>query len=243
VSAPKARFLGCSPNADRRRGSRSSDRGGPRPKLAWKIDQFVLASPFRSWSLATIKRHFAQARKAAPAGGPNGTKSGGSITPKSGGPIQTKSGGSNHPKSCTDSDSPTDRPDSILCEFEGTIDHVIRRAIAKISFNYLAYFQGAAFLHRSEFDMARQYIRYGTMPDYQMMSIDEVAILEGEPLEGLRVLSHIITTAWTSVNSAKARVSLFNWMTYRISLSKEFEAPDQEIRRGPHFRSRQPQDL
>jgi hypothetical protein len=135
----------------------------------------------------------------------------------------------------TDSDSPSDRPDSILCEFEGTIDHIIRRAIAKISFNYLAYFQGAALLHRSEFDMARQYIRYGTMPDYQMMSIDEVAILEGEPLEGLRVLGHIITTAWTSVNSALAQVSLFNWMTYRISLTKEFEAPDQEIRRGHIF--------
>ena len=101
VSAPKARFLGCSPKADRRRGSRSGDRGEPRPKLPWKIDQFVLASPFRSWSLATVKRHFAQAQKAAPAGGPKGTKSGGSITPKSSGPIQTKSGGSNHPKSCT----------------------------------------------------------------------------------------------------------------------------------------------
>src|SRR3984885_1612082 len=85
---------------DRRRRARGGDRGGPGPQLPWKIDQFVLASPFRSWSLATAKRPLAQARKAAPAGGPNGTKSGGSITPKSGGPIQTKSGGSNHPKSC-----------------------------------------------------------------------------------------------------------------------------------------------
>jgi len=34
----------------------------------------------------------AQARKAAPAGGPIGTKSGGSITSKSGGPIPTRSG-------------------------------------------------------------------------------------------------------------------------------------------------------
>jgi hypothetical protein len=101
VSAPKARFLGWSPKTDRRRRARSGDQGGPGPQLPWKIDQFVLASPFRSWSLATVKRPLAQARKAAPAGGPNGTKSGGSITPKSGGPIQTKSGGSNHPKSCT----------------------------------------------------------------------------------------------------------------------------------------------
>ena len=28
----------------------------PGPKLPWKIDQFVLASPFRSWSLATRQK-------------------------------------------------------------------------------------------------------------------------------------------------------------------------------------------
>jgi hypothetical protein len=135
----------------------------------------------------------------------------------------------------TDHDSPTDRPDSILCEFEGTIDHVIRRAIAKISFNYLAYWQGADFVNRPEFDMARRYIRYGELPDYPMMSIDEVAILQDEPLEGLRVLGHIITTAWTAVHSALGEVSLFNWMTYRISLTKEFEGPRPEIGRGHIF--------
>jgi hypothetical protein len=135
----------------------------------------------------------------------------------------------------TDYDSPTDRPDSILCEFEGTIDHIIRRAIAKISFNYLAYWQGPAFLHRPEFDTARRYIRYGTLPDYPMMSIDEVAILEDEPLEGLRALGHIINTAWTAVHSALGQVSLFNWLTYRISLSREFDGSTPEIRRGHIF--------
>jgi hypothetical protein len=135
----------------------------------------------------------------------------------------------------TDHDLPTDRPDSILCVFEGTIDHVIRRAIAKISFNYLAYWQGAGLVHRPEFDMARRYIRYGELPDYPMMSIDEVAILRDEPLEGLRVLGHIITTAWTAIHSALAEVSLFNWMTYRISLTKEFEGPRPEIKRGHIF--------
>lgn len=129
----------------------------------------------------------------------------------------------------------TDRPDSILCEFEGAIDHVIRRAVAKISFNYLAYWQGAAFLHCPEFDMARRYIRNGTLPDYPMVSIDEVAILEDEPLEGLRVLGHIITTGWTAVHSVLAQVSLFNWLTYRISLTKEIDGPVPEIRRGHIF--------
>jgi len=134
-----------------------------------------------------------------------------------------------------DYELPSDRPDSVLCEFEGAIDHVIRRAIAKISFNYLAYWQGAAFLHGPEFDMARRYIRYGTLPDYPMVSIDEVAILEGEPVEGLRVLGHIVTVAWTPVHSVLAQISLFNWLTYRISLTKEVDARAHEIRRGHIF--------
>jgi hypothetical protein len=139
------------------------------------------------------------------------------------------------PFQVTDFDSPEDRPDSILCEFEGTIDHVILRAIAKISFNYLAYWQGAAFLHRSEFDVARRYIRYGTMPDYKMTSIEDAAILRDEPLEGPRRLGHIITTGWTTVHSVLAQVTLFNWLTYRVSLSKEFAEPSPEIRRGHVF--------
>jgi hypothetical protein len=61
--------------------------------VTWKTDQSVLASPFRSWSLATRKNTPLLGRKAAPAGGPIGTKSGG--------PIPTKSGWSNQRKSCT----------------------------------------------------------------------------------------------------------------------------------------------
>ena len=135
----------------------------------------------------------------------------------------------------TDVDSPTDRPETILCEFEGTIDHVIRRAVAKIGFNYLAYWQGAAFVKGPEFDVARRYIRFGELPDYPMMAIDEVAILENEPVEGPRVLGPIVTTTWTAVHSVLAQVTLFNWLTYRISLTKEVEAEGPEIRRGHIF--------
>ena len=103
VRGPRPAVGGWRGKIDRRRSSRSDDRAVPAPKLPWKTDQSVLASPLRSWSLATPK-HGAQGRKAAPAGGPIGTKSGGSITPKSGGPIPTKSGGSNQKKSCTQLD-------------------------------------------------------------------------------------------------------------------------------------------
>ena len=132
-------------------------------------------------------------------------------------------------------DSPTEAPDTVLCQFEGKIDQVVRRAVAKIAFNYLARWQGANFLHRPEFDMARQYIRYGTLPDYEMMRVDEEAILDGEPLEGPRALGHIITAGWTNVHSVLTQVTLFNWLTYRISLTKEFPDPRPEIRRGHVF--------
>lgn len=68
-----------------------------------------------------------------------------------------------------------------------------------------------------------------------MMSVDEVAILRDEPVEGLRCVAHIITTDWTAMHSVLAQVSLFNWWTYRISLSKEFADPTPEIRRGHIF--------
>jgi hypothetical protein len=132
-------------------------------------------------------------------------------------------------------DSRSDRPETILCEFEGTIDQVIRRAIAKIAFNYLARWQGPEFLRLPEFDMARRYIRYGTLPDYEMMRVDEEAILDGEPLEGPRALGHIVTAGWTNVHSVLAQVALFNWLSYRISLTKEFPHPRPEIRRGHIF--------
>jgi hypothetical protein len=68
-----------------------------------------------------------------------------------------------------------------------------------------------------------------------MMRVDEEAILEGEPLEGPRVLGHIITAGWTDVRSVLAQVALFNWLSYRISLTKEFPHPRPEIQRGHIF--------
>jgi hypothetical protein len=59
----------------------------------------------------------AQGRKAAPVGGPIGTKSGGSITPKSGGPISTKSGGSINTKSSTE------QPTHHLHRIRGLVRH------------------------------------------------------------------------------------------------------------------------
>src|ERR1700730_3142836 len=99
--------------------------------MPWKTDQSVLASPLRSWSLGDAITRAAQGRKAAPAGGPIGTKSGGSITPKSGGPIPTKSGGSNHSKSCNQyiGDQRTSNPT------RGAVNHCLKSGAVQMKRN------------------------------------------------------------------------------------------------------------
>jgi hypothetical protein len=50
---------------------------------------------------------------------------------------------------------PDKRPDKLLVEFDVIQDSIISRAIAKISFNYLAYWQGAEFVLQDVFNPIR----------------------------------------------------------------------------------------
>ena len=70
----------------------------------------------------------------------------------------------------------------MLVNLEGTIDHAIFRAIAKIAFNYLAYWQGADFVQHPDFGKARRYIRWGHFPGFKTIQVDNTAILEREPV-------------------------------------------------------------
>jgi len=76
-----------------------------------------------------------------------------------------------------------------------TIDDIVWRAIAKIAFNYLAYWQGAAFVLHPAFHVIRRFIRYGERPDYPLIQVADEAILADEPIEGERRLGNLITTA------------------------------------------------
>jgi len=76
------------------------------------------------------------------------------------------------------------------------MDHVIFRTMAKIAFNYLAYWEGGPFVQQQGFDRARRYIRWGEIPDYKLLRVDEEAILGDEPTVGSRRLCHLITVSW-----------------------------------------------
>jgi hypothetical protein len=131
---------------------------------------------------------------------------------------------------------PDVKSDTIGCDLEGTIDHTIFRAISKIAFNYLAYWEGAEFVQNPAFDTVRRYIRWGDLPGYKLIHADDASVLEGEPEEGLRVLGHFVTVNWAADGvSVLAQVSLFNWMTYHVCLAPDFTGPPPELTRGHLF--------
>ncbi len=123
--------------------------------------------------------------------------------------------------------------DTVLCEVTGIVDEIIYRAVAKIVFNYLAYFHEQEFLHHEAFDPIRKFVRYGECTEYRLVEARQEAILEDEPIEGQRVLAHLITTNVSGDgNSIVGQVALFNHMTYRVILSTNYIGQDLDIRRG-----------
>ena len=129
-----------------------------------------------------------------------------------------------------------ERSHTVMCEVEGTIDRKIFRAIAKIAFNYLAYWQGPEFLHEPSFDATRRFIRYDEQPGYRMVDIREESILADERVAGQSRLGHLITTNWAQDRvSIMAQVALFNWVKYCVVLAPDYPGEQRDIRRGNFF--------
>lgn len=122
------------------------------------------------------------------------------------------------------------------CEVTGQIDQAIFRSIAKIAFNYLAYWAGPDFVIESPFHPIRKYIRYGEKTSYPFVVILDKSILRDEPVEGKRRLGHIIVLAKSRNGlSVVSQVSLFNWATYSVVLAKDYHGKQFAIEEGRFF--------
>ncbi len=132
---------------------------------------------------------------------------------------------------------PSENPkEDWLCKVDGLIDSTIFRTVAKIAFNYLAYWEGRDFLLHQSFNPSRSFIRYGKQADYPLVRVDDNPILGEEPVEGMRRLGHIVTVNWAADRiSIISQVSLFNWASYRVSLARNFSCEQRNIRRGHFF--------
>ena len=116
------------------------------------------------------------------------------------------------------------------------IDQTIFRALAKIAFNYLAYWAGPDFVIRKPFHPIRQYIRFGKKEFYPFVVIIEKTILGDEPIVGKRRVGHLITLDLSkNKSSIVSQVSLFNSMTYSVLLAKDYKGNDFVYREGSFF--------
>jgi hypothetical protein len=124
--------------------------------------------------------------------------------------------------------------ESLLCEVQGTIDPIIRRATAKIAFNYLAYWMGGDFVRHSSFDQTRKFVRHGQLAPYPLVKVGQQPILADEGVR--RRVGHLVTIAWAADGmSIVAQVSLLNLFTYSICLARNYEGERREITRGHFF--------
>ena len=116
------------------------------------------------------------------------------------------------------------------------IDPVIKRCAAKIAFNYMAYTAGRVFVLHTAFNVTRTYIRYGESPEYPLVVADDTPILANDTRTLRQTEGHLITVNWTADNKhVVGQLSLFNRVTYRVSLARDFAGLWRHIRSGHHF--------
>lgn len=132
---------------------------------------------------------------------------------------------------------PDKKSEKLLVEYETSIDSIIRRSIAKIAFNYLTYWQGAEFVLQQVFNPIRFYIRKGDREENTPFVIfRSESILKDEPSQELRRLAHIVTVNWAqSGYSIISQVSLINFISYTVQLTRNYPEQISNLRKGHFF--------
>jgi len=127
--------------------------------------------------------------------------------------------------------------DDVLCNVENRINSIVLRTLAKICFNYFAYWvKDRDFILHHDFNTIRKFIRTGEIAEYPLVEISDKAILADEKNSKIRRHGHIITLNWASDKvSIVSQISLFNIYTYKISLAKNFTGKRKNLRRGHFF--------
>jgi hypothetical protein len=129
----------------------------------------------------------------------------------------------------------------ILVEIAAAVDQMIFRAIAKIAFNYVAHQDGTEFVLHPDCDDVRNYIRYGTIPEWASL-IPIVKpfpnpILFDDTRHFRQTNGLLITFDWNSRRTGfMAQVSLFNTITYHVAICPEYTGLWHDgFRTGHHF--------
>jgi hypothetical protein len=115
-------------------------------------------------------------------------------------------------------------------EFEFTQE--MRRAIAKIAFNYLTYCEGTEYALQTPFDPIRTYVRYAEKPQ---SSLPPVISVQGLPFDKIktpggvvlkdgpkRPVIHFVSLGTNAERNVLGAITLFGFMTHRVMLAEAF---------------------
>jgi len=135
-------------------------------------------------------------------------------------------------------DKPIPKPEEneLSIKILASIDDLVLRCVAKISFNYLVKQQGTELVFDSSFNSVRDFVRKGTKPSYDLVVFDETPLLRDDRQKYRQTNGHLVTINWTcdSMNIV-GQVSLLNEIRYRISLARNYPGIWRDIRKGHHF--------
>jgi HNH endonuclease len=123
-------------------------------------------------------------------------------------------------------------------DLRARFDDVIYRCVGKIAFNYLAWREGADFVRSDGFNPLRAFVRNGTRAPYPLVGVCAKPVLaEDDGAASTRQTEgHLITASWTpDSHHIVGQVSLFNSVTYAVSLARDFAGVWRPLRTGHHF--------
>lgn len=118
------------------------------------------------------------------------------------------------------------------CQVKAIYTKEAFRAIAKIAFNYLAYFNDASLMTQECFDLIRNFITKGTGEWHQFIQIVKEPIVPDN--NGLASDVHLVTV-YANGRSIFASVSLHNKIHYKICLAQHHEGKPLKVEHGHCF--------
>ena len=114
----------------------------------------------------------------------------------------------------------TNARNSVEIETEFRLDAVNLRAVAKVAFNYAAKIISPEFMRQPDCEPVARFIRAGEVPtDGLPVSIGRTPVLVGDR-DRQQTRGHICTVGWANRDEQFSLVSLFNELTYRVTLKR-----------------------
>jgi hypothetical protein len=126
-----------------------------------------------------------------------------------------------------------------MVEIRYEIDDIVLRTVSKIAFNYLAYVteeRVPGFVRREEFAAIRAFIRHGTQPGWNPVSIGAANVQLGDTRTLRITTGHVLVAAWPDPRSVPiGNVSLFNQITYVVRFTDRVPGIWWELDSGHYF--------